>query len=437
METDPNTQEELPPTCGEDRGPMNQRTAGAGGGSTSDDTSSITNHHHTTHTTDDNPFTHKDEGPTQQLLSTQTTTTSGTKLSIKQRRKAERQRKKRQAIIDAKASGDKNCSGDLKDKKPPSEGLSTLTSNNASSSHVTNENGSGDHENKACTHRGNIIEITDYQAPELDVYARLSEVQLLNRFDPTKGMFIAESSYVIMRALEGGCVPVSILAERSGLNSDYSREAVEKACSSSGGGGEHDNNNNNNIPIYVSGMEVLTKLTGFQLTKGMICAMKRPRPRTIEDVLRNTRRIVVLEKVQNPTNVGAIFRSAAALGMDAILLTPGCADPLYRRSARVSMGAVFQIPWTYLREGNWMKELRSLGYKTAAMALRDDSYNIDAPELREVDRLAIVLGAEGRGLLEDTMVGCDYTVKIPMYHGVDSLNVAAASALAFWELRKR
>jgi len=433
METDSNAQEALPSTGGEERGPMNQRTAGVGGGATSIDnfsSSYIANHHRTAHKTDDDPCILEDEGPTQQLLS---------KLSIKQRRKAERKRKKRQAIIDAKASGVKNGSGDLKNNKPPAGGLSTPTSNNASFSHVTNENGSGDLENKARTPTGNIIEITDYQASELDVYARLSEVQLLNRFDPTKGMFIAESSYVIMRALEGGCVPVSILAERSGLNSDYSREAIDNARSSSGRGGEHDNNNNNNnnIPIYVSGMEVLTKLTGFQLTKGMICAMKRPRPRTIKDVLHNTRRIVVLEKVQNPTNVGAIFRSAAALGMDAILLTPGCADPLYRRSARVSMGAVFQIPWTYLGEGDWMKELRSLGYKTAAMALRDDSYNIDAPELREVDRLAIVLGAEGSGLLEDTMIGCDYTVKIPMYHGVDSLNVAAASALAFWELGKR
>lgn len=267
---------------------------------------------------------------------------------------------------------------------------------------------------------GNIVEIKDYEAPELDVYARLTEVQLLNRFDPERGMFIAESPYVIMRALDGGCEPVSILAERSRMNS-HAREAIE-ACG--------------DIPTYVSGLDVLTKLTGFQLTQGMICAMKRPRPRTMEDILRNTRRVVVLEKVMNPTNVGAIFRSAAALGMDAVLLTPGCSDPLYRRSARVSMGTVFQIPWTYVGE-DWMKELRALGYSTAAMALRDDSYSIDAPELREVDRLAIVLGTEGGGLLDETLDGCDYTVKIPMYHGVDSLNVAAASALVFWELRKK
>lgn len=301
-----------------------------------------------------------------------------------------------------------------------SAGGATSNKNASSSSTANNGSGSGNVEGDHIT--SNIVEITDYEAPELDVYARLSEVQLLNRFDPTKGLFIAESSYVIMRALEGGCEPVSILAERSETNSDYGREAIE-ACGGS------------DVPTYVSGREVLTKLTGFQLTKGMLCAMKRPRPRTAEEVLRNARRIVVLERVQNPTNVGAIFRSAAALGMDAVLLTPGCSDPLYRRSARVSMGAVFQIPWTYLG-GEWMKDLRGLGYKSAAMALRDDSYSIDAPELREVDRLALVLGSEGAGLLDETINGCDYTVKIPMFHGVDSLNVAAASAVAFWELRK-
>lgn len=267
---------------------------------------------------------------------------------------------------------------------------------------------------------GNIIEITDYEAPELDVYARLTEAQLLNRFEPAKGMFIAESPKVIMRALEGGCVPVSILAERSHMNGE-AREAIE-ACG--------------DVPTYVSGLEVLTKLTGFQLTRGMLCAMRRPKPRTPAEVLEGTRRVVVLEKVQNPTNVGAIFRSAAALGMDAVLLTPGCSDPLYRRSARVSMGTVFQIPWTYLGD-NWMEELHSLGYKTTAMALRDDSYSIDAPELREIEKLAVVLGSEGDGLADQTIADCDYTVKIPMYHGVDSLNVAAASAVAFWELRAR
>ena len=266
----------------------------------------------------------------------------------------------------------------------------------------------------------NIIEITDYEAPELDVYARLTEAQLLNRFEPAKGMLIAESPKVIMRALQGGCQPVSILAERSHMNEE-AMAAIE-ACG--------------DVPTYVSGLEVLTKLTGFQLTRGMLCAMRRPSPRTPEQVLEGTRRVAVLEKVQNPTNVGAIFRSAAALGMDAVLLTPGCSDPFYRRSARVSMGTVFQIPWTYLGD-NWMEQLHGLGYQTTAMALRDDSYSIDAPELRNIEKLAVVLGSEGDGLTPETIAACDYTVKIPMYHEVDSLNVAAASAVAFWELRAR
>lgn len=266
----------------------------------------------------------------------------------------------------------------------------------------------------------NIIEIQDYEAPELDVYARLTEAQLLNRFEPAKGMFIAESPKVIQRALDGGCVPVSILAERSHMNEE-AMAAIERC---------------GDVPVYTSGLEVLTKLTGFQLTRGMLCAMRRPKPKTPAEVLANTRRVVVLERVMNPTNVGAIFRSAAALGMDAVLLTPGCSDPLYRRSARVSMGTVFQIPWTYLGE-NWMEELHQLGFKSAALALRDDSYSIDAPELRDTEKLAVVLGSEGDGLAADTIAQCDYTVKIPMYHDVDSLNVAAASAVAFWELRAR
>ena len=267
---------------------------------------------------------------------------------------------------------------------------------------------------------GNIIHITDYNAPELDVYARLTEAQLLNRFEPAKGMFIAESPKVILRALQGGCRPVSLLAEENHMNQE-AMEAIN-ACG--------------DVPTYVSNLEVLTQLTGFQLTRGMLCAMRRPSPLTPEEVLEGTRRVVVLEKVQNPTKGGAIFRSAAALGMDAVLLTPGCSDPLYRRSARVSMGTVFQIPWTYLGE-NWMDQLHNLNYQTTAMALRDDSYAIDAPELRKIDRLAILLGSEGDGLLDETIAACDYTVKIPMYHDVDSLNVAAASAVAFWELRAR
>ena len=265
-----------------------------------------------------------------------------------------------------------------------------------------------------------LIEITDYEAPELDVYARLTEAQLLNRFEPKKGMFIAESPKVIMRALDAGCVPVSILVERSHMNGE-AREAIERC---------------GDIPVYTSTLDILTKLTGFQLTRGMLCAMKRPQLPKVEEVLRDVRRIAVLEEVQNPTNIGAIFRSAAALGMEAVLLTKGCSNPLYRRSARVSMGTVFQVPWTYLDE-NWTEQLKGLGFKTAAMALREDSYSIDAPELRAVEKLAVVLGSEGDGLNDGTIADCDYTVKIPMYHGVDSLNVAAASAVAFWELRAR
>ena len=265
-----------------------------------------------------------------------------------------------------------------------------------------------------------LIEITDYEAPELDVYARLTEAQLLNRFEPKKGMFIAESPKVIMRALDAGCVPQSILVERSHMNGEAC-EAIERC---------------GDIPVYTSSLDILTKLTGFQLTRGMLCAMYRPQLPTVEAVLKGVRRIAVLEEVQNPTNIGAIFRSAAALGMEAVLLTKGCSNPLYRRSARVSMGTVFQVPWTYLDE-NWTEQLKDYGFKTAAMALRDDSYSIDAPELRAVDRLAVVLGSEGDGLNDGTIADCDYTVKIPMYHGVDSLNVAAASAVAFWELRAR
>ena len=266
----------------------------------------------------------------------------------------------------------------------------------------------------------NLIEITDFTAPELDVYARLTEAQLLNRFEPKKGMFIAESPKVIQRALDAGCEPVSILVERSRIVGE-SLEVIERC-------GE--------IPVYTAGLDVLTQLTGYQLTRGLLCAMRRPKLPTAAEVLSQARRVAVLEDVQNPTNVGAIFRSAAALGMDAVLLTPACSNPLYRRSCRVSMGTVFQVPWTYMDE-NWIDTLREQGFKTAAMALRDDSYSIDDPQLRQVERLAVVLGTEGDGLADGTITNCDYTVKIPMYHGVDSLNVAAASAVAFWELRAK
>ena len=260
-------------------------------------------------------------------------------------------------------------------------------------------------------------EITDFDAPELDVYARLTEAQLLNRFEPKKGMFIAESPKVIQRALDAGCVPVSLLVERGHVNEEAA-EAIERC---------------GDVPVYTASMDILTKLTGFQLTRGMLCAMRRPELPTAEVVCANARRIVVLERVMNPTNVGAIFRSAAALGMDAVLLTPGSTNPLYRRCARVSMGTVFQIPWTFLGE-DWMEQLRTMGYKTAAMALREDSVTISDPCLAAEEKLAVILGTEGDGLADSTITDADYTVLIPMFHGVDSLNVAAASAVAFYEL---
>ena len=273
----------------------------------------------------------------------------------------------------------------------------------------------------------NVIEITDFSAPELDVYARLTEAQLLNRFEPAKGMFIAESPKVIHRALDAGCVPVSMLMERKDI--DGSAAEIIARCP--------------DIPVFTADEDLLCNLTGYHLTRGVLCAMRRPKLPTVEEICRDARRIVVLENVQNPTNVGAIFRSAAALGMDAVLLTPGCSNPLYRRSARVSMGTVFQIPWTFI--GNeitdWphpgMDLLRELGFKTVSMALRDDSYSIDDPQLQQEEKLAILMGSEGDGLTDDTIASCDFTVKIPMYHGVDSLNVAAASAVAFWELRAK
>lgn len=266
----------------------------------------------------------------------------------------------------------------------------------------------------------NLIELHDFSAPELDVYARLTEAQLLNRHNLRDGLFIAESPKVIDRALAAGCEPVSILVETAHLRGE-SLEVIRRC---------------GDIPVYTAPFNVLTQLTGYQLTRGMLCAMRRPALPTVEQVCNNARRVAVLEDVMNPTNLGAIFRSAAALGMDAVLLTPACSNPLYRRSCRVSMGTVFQVPWTYLDE-SWIGTLKSMGFKTCAMALKDDSYSVDDPALREVEKLAIVLGTEGDGLAANTIANCDYTVKIPMYHGVDSLNVAAASAVAFWELRPR
>nr|MBQ8244639.1 RNA methyltransferase [Oscillospiraceae bacterium] len=269
----------------------------------------------------------------------------------------------------------------------------------------------------------NVIEITDFSAPELDVYARLTEAQLLNRFEPAKGLFIAESPKVIHRALDGGCIPVSMLMERKDI--DGSARDILERCPE--------------IPVYTADEELLCNLTGYHLTRGVLCAMRRPPLPTVEEICRTAKRIVILENVQNPTNVGAIFRSAAALGMDAVLLTPGCSNPLYRRSARVSMGTVFQIPWTFT--GAWpeagMQQLKRLGFKTASMALSDNSVSIDDPALMAEEKLAILMGSEGDGLTDTTIATSDYTVKIPMYHGVDSLNVAAASAVAFWQLRSK
>ena len=270
----------------------------------------------------------------------------------------------------------------------------------------------------------NVIEITDFGAPELDVYARLSEAQLLNREHPEQGLFIAESPIVIGRALDAGYEPVSMLVQREHIET-HARQVISRC---------------GNIPVYTAEFDVLTQLTGFKLTRGMLCAMRRPTLPTVEDICRDARRIAVLENVVNPTNVGAIIRSAAALNIDAVLLTPACSDPLYRRAIRVSMGTVFQIPWTYIgtEVSHWpesgMAQLKKLGFKTAAMALSDDSVSIKDENLLAEEKLAIILGTEGEGLADCTIEGCDYTVKIPMSHGVDSLNVAAASAVAFWQL---
>lgn len=295
-----------------------------------------------------------------------------------------------------------------------------------------------------------IIHITDFSSLELDVYARLSENNLLCRHEPEKGIFIAESPNVIERALNAGYIPVSILIETKELEKDSENVTGRLLARTE----------LENIPIYTASYEILSKLTGFQLTRGMLCAMKCLALPSVEEICQNARRIAVLENVVNPTNVGAIFRSAAALNMDAVLLTAGCSNPLYRRASRVSMGTVFQIPWTYIcpdipkkspenlkyklsntKPPTWEKDginqLQKLGFKTVAMALTDNSVSIDDPDLQKEEKLAIVLGTEGDGLAATTIADCDYTVKIPMSHGVDSLNVAAASAVAFWALGRK
>lgn len=270
----------------------------------------------------------------------------------------------------------------------------------------------------------NIIEIKDFSAPELDLYARLNENQLLRYYEPQTGLFIAESPNVIMRALQAGYEPVSFLLEKKHIETQ-AKDLLAKCP---------------DVPAYVAEFDVLTKLTGFALTRGILCAMRRKSLPSIESVCANTHRIAVLENVMNPTNVGAIFRSAAGLGMDAVLLTHGCTDPLYRRASRVSMGTVFQIPWTFI-DGDWSKDgmdrLKAMGFRSVAMALKKDSVSIDDPQLMREDKLALVLGTEGDGLAKETIANCDYTVMIPMYHEVDSLNVASASAVAFWQLGRR
>ena len=273
----------------------------------------------------------------------------------------------------------------------------------------------------------NIIEITSFEAPELDIYARLTEAQLLNKDRPEDGLFIAESPKVIERALNAGYEPVSMLVESRHIDGE-AKDIISRLA---------------DIPVYTAEFNVISKLTGFNLTRGALCAMRRSVLPSVEEVCKNAHRIAVMENVMNPTNVGAIFRSAAALNMNAVLLTYGCSNPLYRRASRVSMGTVFQVPWTFLpkendtSEASYVKKLQDLGFKTAAMALTNNSVSIDNPELLAEEKLAVILGTEGDGLAQETIDACDYTVKIPMAHGVDSLNVAAASAVTFWTLRNR
>lgn len=271
-----------------------------------------------------------------------------------------------------------------------------------------------------------IIHITDFSDPALDIYVRLTGAQLRNKLEPDKGIFIAESPTVIEVAMQGGCEPISILTDERLLKSGGVEKIIEKC---------------GDIPVYTASRDLLTEMTGFELTRGALCAMKRPALPTVEEVVAGARRVAVLEGVTDSTNIGALFRSAAALGIDAVLVTPTCCDPLCRRAVRVSMGTIFLVPWTQIGESkaDWpekgLRQLNSLGFKTVAMALTDNSVSIDDPVLKSEEKLAIILGTEGDGLSKTTIANTDYTVKIPMKHGVDSLNVAAAGALAFWELR--
>ncbi len=273
----------------------------------------------------------------------------------------------------------------------------------------------------------NIIEVENLDIPELEIYARMTQIQLRNRLEPKKGLFIAESPKVIKVALDAGYEPVSLLMERKHITGQA--QAILERCG--------------DIPVYTGDRSVLASLTGYELTRGILCAMRRPCLPRPEEICKDAKRIAVLEGVADATNVGAIFRSAAALNVDAVLITSTCCDPLCRRAARVSMGTVFQVPWTRINEtlDQWPEEglslLNRMGFRTAAMALTDNSISIDDPRLMEEPKLAIILGTEGDGLSENSIAHCDYTVKIPMSHQVDSLNVAAASAVAFWQLRAR
>ena len=272
-----------------------------------------------------------------------------------------------------------------------------------------------------------IIKIENLDMPELDVFVRLTGAQLRNKLEPEKAVFIAESPTVIEVALNSGYEPVSLLTDERLLGGAV--EKIIKKCEEI----------SPDFPIYTAERDVLARLTGFELTRGALCAMKRKKLNTVENICKNARRIAVLEAIADSTNIGAIFRSAAALGVDAVLTTPTCCDPLCRRALRVSMGTILQVPWTKIGDtpADWprdIEKIKAMGFKTAAMALSDDSVSIDDEKLQGEERLAIILGTEGDGLKKETIAKCDYTVKIPMSHGVDSLNVAAASAVAFWQL---
>ena len=276
-------------------------------------------------------------------------------------------------------------------------------------------------------------EVRDLSAPELMIYSKLTENELKHYYEPRGGLFMAESPVVILRALEAGYEPESLLLEEGQKEREELRRIFDILE-------ERSVSRNREIPVYTASASLLRQLTGYPMTRGALCAMRRKPLPSPEELCRNARRIAVLEEVMNPTNTGAVFRSAAAMGMDAVLLTPGCSDPLFRRAARVSVGTVFQIPWTWLpgdTAGTDLERLSAMGFRTAAMALSDDSVSLDDPCLGGEERLAVILGSEGPGLRQRTIDGSDYVVKIPMAHGVDSLNVAAASAVAFWVLGDR